>query len=1602
MRQLPQRTIATRQAATPADDDYPSDAATIEIPPAAPPTSSAETLATLELSLSMQGGAPPHEPRTIAFSAEQTVAFLGGSSALDDSALTSQWESNLAGPAPKDSRATIKQKDTVSGSFISGSSLIVKSRNVQATGVAQVRATSAAEAPDYELLNVIGDGGMGVVYAARQSSIARTVAVKMLKGDDSKNAHNREKFISEAVVTGELDHPNIVPIYDLGSNNDGALFYSMKRVKGTPWNKVLREKTLDENLTILLRAADAVAFAHVNGVIHRDLKPENVMLGDFGEVLVMDWGLARVSPEFPNAASVSQSDAMGGTPAYMAPEMATGPLDKITAASDVYLLGAILYDIITGKPPHTGKTVMACLFSAAKNQIEPTDHTGELLDVALKAMSTEPQDRYESVRSLQQAIRDYQAHSQSIQLVKHARLNLARAAENQQYELYARAIYGLEESLALWPANARAAELLSTSRLDYARLALAKGDFDLGASLLDPKEAAHRDVLDQLETGRRERESRQRRIKLLKGAVAALVASVIAIVSVAYAAVRTQRDEAVFQRDRAESEKTRAVKAEGEAKDNLVEAVAQRHRAEAETTRAVKAEDEAEVNLAEAIVQRGLAVEAKTAEEYAAYVARIGLTKAKIDENAFDRAADLLQQCPQELRDWEWGRLWYLCNMSERTWRNGVPVDAAEISPDGKHFATGDWAGKAAIWNLQTGQRELELSQGQYVHSVAYDASGERLAAGASDGSVHVYRASDGELIAKLDGHTEAVLSVRFSPDGAWLLSSGNDYTARLWNLTTGKTEQVLRGHNWWVWAAEFSPDGETIVTAGQDGKAIVWRRASAEAAAARGVRPGDFIEDGAFMQHRGPVYAASFSPDGTLVATAGYDGRVLAWRPADARAIDLGRRLDGLPDPPIDYAEMEGHRGPAMALEFSPDGRTLASGGQDNLVILSDVASGKALKQLRGHASHVRSCSFSPDGATLLTAGRDAQIKLWRPADYGEVRALAAPGGETPDAILCARFSSDGQRIVTAGRDRTASLWDAQSLERLQWFHEGHDFLASSAEFFADGTRLATGGGDGTVRLWDVATSAEIKRIDDTGTASALDVSDDGALIATGGPNNTVCIWNAASGDQLTRLEGHQADVTAVRFAPGGALLASGDERGHGRLWRFDEAERRWVAGPRLEGHSRTITALRFVDGARRLVSSSGDNTCGQWNVADGQEIRSGVLKHPDWIADLAVSADGRVALTCCDDGKIRLWSLSDARLLKTIEPRGEAAAFTSIDLSADGRWAAATCAAQGSVRLWDMATGKEIAAEDANGASRPWLDMDARGGLVWAARFSPDSARLLALGGNDARLYEVESRKLIVRFSPHGVLASADVSPDGSRVATGSWDRSVKIWDAATGKVIRKLDGIHDGYINSVCFSPDGSLLLTASDDGTAKLWNAADGTPREPVLRGHAGRVRQACFSPDGSRILTVSGDKTAKVSDAATGQVLLTLEGHAWAVFCGAYSADGQRIVTGSEDNTAIVWDASTGQRLQTLAGHTGAIASVAISPDGKRALTGSQDNAVKLWDAATGKEILTLAGHREEATSVAFAPDGRSVLTSGRDGQALLWPTLDWRAATQQR
>ncbi len=1485
------------------------------------------------------------------------------------------------------------------------STLVIKTRLLRDMKTTRVLPTGTEFDPEYELLRVLGEGGMGVVYDARQTSIDRHVALKMIKGNAARSEKQQLKFLAEAVVTGDLDHPNIVPIYDVGRNEAGALFYSMKKVQGTPWDDVLSEKTQSENLEILMRVADAVAFAHARGVVHRDLKPENTMLGEFGEVLVMDWGLAQPSKEFRKSSSITETSSMGGTPAYMAPEMATGPLDRISALSDVYLLGAILYEILTGKPPHSGKNAMKCLMAAARNEIVSTDKTGELLDIARKAMATKPEDRFPSVLAFQAAIRDYQSHSESILLSTRAEEDLDEATTKDDYPTYARALFGFQEAYELWPGNVRARSGIAQAQFAYADCARRKGDFDLGLSLLNEQHPEHEPLVAKLRAEKAERESRQQRLaairKLALGLSGAMFLTVtIAFFWISYEADKARKAErvALDEKQAADVARKQAEVAEDEAIVARDEATANQKRAEQAQLQearareeAVAARDVAEDERRQAEEARRLAEIAKRQEEYEAYIAQIGLAAAKIDENAFESARQLLEGCKPELRNWEWGRLMHLCSQSESAINARSPLDSMALSRSGDLCATGGWDGVARIWNLQSGQLLHELRHGGlYVHAVAFSPDGRWLATGSDDaaGYLQLWDLESGTRADVLNGHTDAVLSVAFSHDGRRLLSSSYDKTARIWNLTDRKEERVLRGHTWWVWQAAFSADDQQIVTAGQDGIAIVWKTAT-----------GD--RSPAFTGHHGPVYCAGFVGNGQRVITGGYDRRLLEWavedlQPLKFRNLEQGAEVVSEPK----YRELGNHATSVRCLAVSPDGGLLLSGGQDNTLRLWDLATGQNLQTFRGHDSWVRSVAFAGDGRRLVSASQDATLRTWSLSGYEELRAFYGREFEGhSDAILAASFSPDQTEIVTASRDRTARTWDVTTGQTRQTFSEGHSFLASSAKFFEHDRKLVTSAVDNTTRIWDVATGTELQRLEQTGRASAVAVSPDERWLLTGGEERQAQLWEIATGKRLRSFPGQHAEVTAVAFSPDQQHIVTGDARGNGFIRDLKSGE----IVHTLKAHTGRISAAAYTPDGRFVLMSSNDKTVSQWDVATGEEQTAAILKHPDSVLTMALSPDGRQVVTSCADRRIRVWLRGEPEPQTVIGPFPEL--VHSVSISSDGLRLLTAHSESREVRQWDLSTGQELRIPSRDGGLGPVVDLKRQGGLVWAAIYAPGD-EVLTVGGNDARLWDLKTGRERMTFSPHATVASASFSPDGRWIVTGSWDNSAKIWNATTGAAVLKLAGQHQRFVNSAEFSPDGQFVLTASDDGTARLWKLslpANGveTPTATVVKtyaGHADRVRSARFDRTGKFMVTTSDDKTARLWNVETGNVVKTFEGHGWAVLTADISGDGKHLLTGSEDNSARLWNIETGATELTLAGHTGPVTSVAFAPDQSRVLTGSRDQTAKIWDARTGKEILTLNRHTDDVTSVRFSPDGRQVLTASRDGTAILWLTTPWKSA----
>ncbi|TWU48191.1 protein kinase domain-containing protein [Rubripirellula reticaptiva] len=347
--------------------------------------------------------------------------------------------------------------------------------------------TPSTENTDYRIIGKLGAGGTAVVFQAHQRAVDREVAVKMLHEELSSKAASRERFLAEARVIGGLDHPNIIALHEVYSDASGGLFYSMKCIDGTSWDKQIADLSHEQNMDTLLRVADGIRYAHSRGLIHRDIKPENVMLGRFGEVLLADWGLA-IKYGSSDQALVANS-SIGGTPAYMAPELASASAGEINFQTDVYLLGAILFQIQTGRPPHYGETLLECLRAAASNVIETTEVEGELMDIAMTAMATKQSDRYPDVDAFVAAIKDQRQHEQSVRLVRRAVRQVAQPKNAvdviDPYKDYGIADALLGEAIETWPENPRAHEVRKRLQLEFARIATERGDFDLATNIYE-------------------------------------------------------------------------------------------------------------------------------------------------------------------------------------------------------------------------------------------------------------------------------------------------------------------------------------------------------------------------------------------------------------------------------------------------------------------------------------------------------------------------------------------------------------------------------------------------------------------------------------------------------------------------------------------------------------------------------------------------------------------------------------------------------------------------------------------------------------------------------------------------------------------------------------------------------------------------------------------------------------------------------------------------------------------------------------------------------------------------------------------------------------
>jgi WD40 repeat protein len=659
------------------------------------------------------------------------------------------------------------------------------------------------------------------------------------------------------------------------------------------------------------------------------------------------------------------------------------------------------------------------------------------------------------------------------------------------------------------------------------------------------------------------------------------------------------------------------------------------------------------------------------------------------------------------------------------------------------------------------------------------------------------------------------------------------------------------------VMSVAFSPDGTRVVTASYDGTARVW-----DADTRKPRSPP--------LQHQGGVVSAAFSPDGTRVVTASYDGTARIWDAATGQPLS----------PPIK------HQGFVWSAAFSPDGTRVVTASEDKTARVWDAATGKPLSPPLQHQGFVRSAAFSPDGTRVVTTSGDKTARVW---DAGG-KPLSPPL-QHQDRVVSAAFSPDGTRVVTASHDRTARVWDAATGTPRSPPLQHQDYVESAA-FSPDGTRVVTASWDKTARVWDAATGTPLSPpLQHQGVVVSAAFNPDGTRVVTASDDKTARVWDAATGKPLSPPLQHQARVKSAVFSPDGTRVVTASEDKTARVWDAG-------AGKPLPHQDRVWSAAFSPDGTR-VVTASMDKTARVWDAATGKPLAP-PLQHQDRVWSAAFSSDGTRVVTASDDR---------------------------------------------TARVWDAATGTPVS---------PPLHHQ---GIVWRAAFSPDGTRVVtASDDRTARVWDAATGTPVSPPLQHqNSVWSAAFSPEGTRVVTASEDKTARVWDAATGTPLSPPFQ-HQDHVRSAAFSPDGTRVVTASEDKTARVWDAATGKPLSPPLQ-HQGIVWSAAFSPDGTRVVTASSDKTARVWDARTGKPLSPPLQHQGIVRRAAFSPDGTRVVTASDDWTARVWDAATGKPLSPPLQHQGIVRGAAFSPDGTRIVTTSEEKTARVWDVPLASGTL---------------------------------------------
>jgi WD40 repeat protein/flagellar biosynthesis GTPase FlhF len=568
------------------------------------------------------------------------------------------------------------------------------------------------------------------------------------------------------------------------------------------------------------------------------------------------------------------------------------------------------------------------------------------------------------------------------------------------------------------------------------------------------------------------------------------------------------------------------------------------------------------------------------------------------------------------------------------------------------------------------------------------------------------------------------------------------------------------------VKAASFSPDGERVATAGRDGIVRIWSLSGTE-------RTEPVKLEGHLGGVLGGINDISFSPDGTKLASVGGDSTVRLWETS-------GKQL----------AQME-HETVVNAVSFSPDGQSFASGDDFGVVRLWDMSGGEKAKF--DHPGGVNQISFSPDGEKMATAGKDGTVRLWNRT--GKPLSQFKAHGQQ---VLDVTFSPDGQQLATAGDDNTARIWElsGKEVQRL----EGHQGWAIAVSFSPDGQQLATAGDDGTVRLWDNSGREIVQLQGHRGTVWKANFSPDGRYLVSAGRDGTSRLWDLSARTGV-QFSGHQKDVNSVSFSPDGQQIVGAGDEGIVRVWDLSGKQlAQWTANARG-----AVWSVSYSPDGKMIATAGYEHTVRLWD-SSGQPQEQ-LRGHELWVNSVSFSPDSQLIVTSGADKTARLWNRS-GELLLTLT--GHEAVVGKVAFSPDGQRIASTDW-DGKIKLWDLSG--ELQQE--------WQGHEAQ---IRSVSFSPDGKQLVTADNNNmVRLWDMSGRQQLEFFSYQSGINAVSFSPDGFYIATGGMDGTVRIWDLQ-GRQVAEFSN-EQGAIWGLSFSPDGQSILAGGDAGSLQLWQTQE---------------------------------------------------------------------------------------------------------------------------------------------------------------------------------